>query len=307
MAFAISANAQIATAFGGADTATVRGTIQNAGAGHGLLVELDASAGSYGGYRTEVGQQGSFMFMGVPQGHYVLKVVDLYGNVIQREFVEVNRMMAPVSVRLPVRRTEPAKAGTVSIQRLAHKVPKEARKDFERAEKAAENGDTDKSIEYLRKAVERDPEYFEALVNLGARLLRDNQPGEALTFFERAMRVDEANSILFSNTATALLMLNRAGEAERAARRSAELNPLNTRARYMLGLALLQQNKDIPEATENLQRICGEFPYARVALAQSLAARGKKEEAAGELQAYLDSGRPENREQVKTWLATLNR
>jgi thioredoxin-like negative regulator of GroEL len=75
----------------------------------------------------------------------------------------------------------------------------------------------------------------------------------------------------------------------------------------MLGLSLLHQNKNIPEAMENLQRICHEFPYARVALAQALAAQGKNAEAAGELQAYLDSGRMEEREKVKSWLATLNR
>jgi thioredoxin-like negative regulator of GroEL len=75
----------------------------------------------------------------------------------------------------------------------------------------------------------------------------------------------------------------------------------------MLGLALLQQNKDIPEALENLQRISQEFPYARVALAQAFTAQGRKDRAAGELQAYLDSGRPENREKVETWLASLKR
>jgi tetratricopeptide (TPR) repeat protein len=307
IAFAVPANAQFTSAFGGAESATVRGAVQNVPIGHGLLVELDGASGSYGSYRTEIGQQGAFMFMAVPQGHYILKVVDRYGTVIQREFVEVNRMMAPVNLRLPERKREDAKPGTISIQRLAHKVPKNARKEFERAEEAAQDGEMAKSVVHLRKAVEIDPEYFEALVNLGARLLRQNQPAEALSFFEKALRVDENSSILLSNTATALLMLNRAAEAERAARTSAELNPLNARARYMLGLALLQQNKDIPEALENLQRISQEFPYARVALAQAFTAQGRKDRAAGELQAYLDSGRPENREKVETWLASLKR
>jgi cytochrome c-type biogenesis protein CcmH/NrfG len=244
--------------------------------------------------------------MGVPSGTYVVKVVDLYGNVLTREFVNVSGVSPPVTLRLPERKQETAKAETISIQRLAHQVPKAARKEFERAAKAARKNQADQCIAHLRKAVELDPEYFEAHVNLGVRLIRSGNAAGALTAFEQALRLDETHSILYSNTSTALLMLKRAGEAERAARRAVELDPLNARARYMLGVSLLEQNKQIAEAVSTLQSVCDAFPYARVALAQTLAAQGKRQEAVVMLQAYLDSGRMENREQVQTWITSLN-
>jgi tetratricopeptide (TPR) repeat protein len=308
IAFALSANAQYPLPFGdrGSEPATVRGVIQNTAIGSHLVVELDSAIGSHGGFRSDVAQQGSFTFMSVPQGQYILKVMDFYGTVIHREFVEVNQMVGGITVRLPEMKRETGRGGTVSVQRLMHKIPKEARKEFERAEKAAGKGDNAQSIAHLKKAVQIDPEYFEAYVNLGVRYLREENADEALRSFEQALKIDESNSIAYSNTASALLLLDRFGDAEKAARRSLEIDPGNPRARYMLGLALIQQQKSLPEAVENLQRVCDSFPYARVAVAHVFAKQGKTDEAKGELNAYLKSGRPENRDQVKTFLANLN-
>jgi tetratricopeptide (TPR) repeat protein len=289
-----------------AETVAVRGSIDNVAAGH-FLVELESRSAAFHGQRTDVGVQGTFSFMGVPLGQYSLIVTDIYGNVVHREFVEVQRAMGPISIRLRETRKEPVNGGTISLRRLQHKVPKAARKLFEKAEKAAEKGDAAASISLLQQAVEKDPEYMEAWVNLGARQLKTNDPASALKAFEKAIALDEGMSLPYSNSATALLMLGKPAEAEAAARKAIERDPLNVRARYMLGIALVQQAKDIPEALENLERACEQFPAARIVLAQVLSRQGNTEQAKGELEAYLASDRVENREQIEKWLNSLNR
>jgi hypothetical protein len=59
-----------------------------------------------------------------------------------------------------------APAGTVTLHRLTHKIPKKAVKEFENATKAQSHGDRDAAIEHLSKAVAIDPQFWEALNNL---------------------------------------------------------------------------------------------------------------------------------------------
>jgi tetratricopeptide (TPR) repeat protein len=290
----------------GGELVPVKGIVQARGAIGNLMVEIDSIGGGLNGFRTEVGHQGSFRFMGVKPGHYTLKVVDLYGNVIQREFIDVHRSSGPVIIRLEQPEKEPSKGGVISVQRLQHKVPKAARKEHERADKAMKENDVEKSIAHLKKAVEIDPQFVEAYINLGARHLKLNQPEKALAAFESAVKIDENLSVGYSNAAAALIVLQRFEEAETAAQKALDSDPTNLRGRYMLGLALLHQNKDVDKAVNNLQRACAEFPAARIAVAQAFASLGQREQAKHELRSYLDSGRPEDREQVETWLARLN-
>jgi hypothetical protein len=57
-----------------------------------------------------------------------------------------------------------------------------------------------------------------------------------------------------SEEAAALAMLNRWAEAEMAARRAVQLDPRSTAAQYMVGLAMLMQDKVTPEVVEHLAR-----------------------------------------------------
>ena len=67
----------------------------------------------------------------------------------------------------------------------------------------------------------------------------------------------------------------------------------------------MQQQKDTPEALDNLQRACEKVPRARLLIADVVEKRGDIERARKELQAYLNSGKSEDREAVQTWLADL--
>jgi tetratricopeptide (TPR) repeat protein len=82
-------------------------------------------------------------------------------------------------------------AGVVSLARLNHKVPKKARKEYDKAQKRVEEGDLDGSLEHLKRATEIDREYLEARNNPGCRYLQKGQPEDALVAFRRALEIDK--------------------------------------------------------------------------------------------------------------------
>jgi len=288
-------------------TCTVRGTIQsNEPLGSELMVELQGAGVTMGPGRAPVDPGGGFMITGVPAGQYVLAVTGFHGQVIHREFVTVSRNFEEVMIRLPERRRERPGSGTVSVARLAHKVPSKAKKEFKRAEKAHQKGDVQLSIHHLEKALEIDPDYMEAHNNLGSRYLQLQEFQMALTHFEKACDLDPGASIPQGNASTTLLLLKRHEEAERSARRALELDPGNLRARYALAVALVEQQKDAAEAMTHLERVVSDIPRARLLMAQLLAQQGNAEHAREELRKYLAVAPREEQQQVQAWLAQLD-
>ncbi|MBI3684253.1 MAG: tetratricopeptide repeat protein [Acidobacteria bacterium] len=63
-------------------------------------------------------------------------------------------------------------------------------------------------------------------------------------------------------------------DAERAARRALDGDRDNLRARYVLGLALLSQNKYMTEAIDNLTRAAESYPEAHLELGRIYVERG---------------------------------
>ena len=61
-------------------------------------------------------------------------------------------------------------------------------------------------------------------------------------------------------------MLNRAEEAEQAARRALQLDPRWVEASYTLALAMLRQSKVTPETAQRLAEAAGKYPAARALL-----------------------------------------
>jgi len=232
-------------------------------------------------------------------------VTTLYGDVIHREYVVLNEMMNHISVRLPEQKAERPASGTVSAQKLQHKVPSKARKEFEKGIEAAHKKDSGAAIEHLTKATEIDPGFMEAYNNLGVQYLRAYEYDSAMTQFQRATELDPGDPAPQVNLAASLVILERPAEAETAARKAIRLDASSASARYFLGLALLHQQKNTSEALDNLQRASGTLPRARLAIAEVVEKRGDVERARNELQAYLNSGKPEDREAVQTWLAKL--
>jgi Flp pilus assembly protein TadD len=237
-----------------------------------------------------VSSNGDFAITNMREGVYWLYVRTQHGDEVYMQPVNVSHGGAPLMVRLPEKRVKTAQVpgGVVSVKRLQHKVPKQARKHFNKAQDKSRGGDHEGALKELLLAIEIDPEYTEAWNNLGARYIYLGQTKAALNAFNHAVELDPTSAAVQSNVAMVLLLLGDSPNAELAARRALESDPSLLRARYMLGLSLHSQHRFTEEAKEQLRRVQDLFPNARLALAEMAIASGKQEEARTQLKAYLN-------------------
>jgi predicted Zn-dependent protease len=240
----------------------------------------------------------------VPEGTYHLTVKGPSGDIIHQEVVSVSPHAMPLRVRLPEKKGEKPVSGVISVQRLQHKVPKAAKKQMEEADEAMRKGDAAASIKHLRKAIAIDPGYIEAHNNLGARLMRTNDGKGALESFRRALELDPSAVLVQLNIAAALLMVGDAPAAERAIRRTLDQRD-NAKGRYLLGLALYQQEKFTDETLQVLASCESEFPNARLALAVVQANLGNRDLARETLTSYIADHKMPNRQQAMAMLNKL--
>jgi tetratricopeptide (TPR) repeat protein len=152
------------------------------------------------------------------------------------------------------------RAGVVSTRNLAHKPLKAARREFDRGLRASETGRSTEALRHFTAAVDSDPEYLEAQAYLGRLYLLQGEPSLGLKHIEQALSIEPSSDVLHSNRAAALMMLQRPAEAEQAARRALQLAPASIAAHYMLGLALLRQNRATKETAEHLKIAAGKYP-----------------------------------------------
>jgi Tfp pilus assembly protein PilF len=271
----------------------------------GLMVELVSSQDHWSVQREPVSLTGGFQIDGIAPGDYELQVVDGAHNVIQSQSVHIAPSGNAVRIRLPDIKRERPPTGTVSASRLQRKIPSKAVKEFQKAQDASRAGQTDKSIEHLKKAIEIEPAYAEAYNNLGVQYLKLNRLELAGGQFQKATELDNTLSPAFCNLSVVLYNLGRIPEAERAARDALKTDSTSSRARMMLGLILISDSTRQDEALENILVAEREFPKMHLAAAEILARRGQRKKAAEELRRYLEAGPAENRQQVETWIASL--
>ncbi|MEO8099033.1 MAG: tetratricopeptide repeat protein [Acidobacteriota bacterium] len=99
----------------------------------------------------------------------------------------------------------------VSVAQLRHKVPKSARKAFERASQLSGKGDYRGAALELEKAIAEDPKYMEAYCNLGAQYFRLGMMERAAVEASMAIELDPKSSIAHANLAAIQLVLSRTG------------------------------------------------------------------------------------------------
>lgn len=250
---------------------------------------------------------GAFEFRDVTPGSYQVTVESRSGEVLRSDFVNLNAYTGPLTLRIKSDPVAARPGGVVSLRRLAHKVPKQARKEFQRAAQAMARNDTRASIAHLEKAVSLDPLFVQARNNLAVRYMLIGEVEKSEREFAAALAEDPACAECQANYAVLLLSLQRPAEAERAAERAVALNGLSARSRYVLALAMLDQNKLNAQVFRHLEVATGEVPKAHLILARLKMAAGHGQEAVAHLENYLASGTGEHREQAQAWLRELRR
>jgi len=159
-------------------------------------------------------------------------------------------------------------SGVISAQALAHKPGKAARKEFDQGVQAWGKGQNAAALRHLAEAARLDPGFAEAQIELGAVYTDVGQPAVALECFNRALSLEPNSAPANTAKAASLVTLNRADEAEPVARRALQLDPSSTAAHYMLGVALVMQEKLTPEAAVHLKAAAHKYPRAAAYLAE---------------------------------------
>lgn len=203
-------------------------------------------------------------------------------------------------------RQEHAATDIVTLHELSHQVPGRAAKEYERASKAAQKGNSAAAIQYYKKAIAIDPEFSAAINNLGSIYLRVNGTDLAIEQFNKAIAVDPHAATPYSNLAIAYLRQDQYSDAERTARQAVDLNRASLHSRLVLGISLVLQKKFTAEAEQNLTRAASDYPRANFWLAVGHLLREDIATAKDHLKTCLASGEKTSMDKAKSLLQELD-
>jgi tetratricopeptide (TPR) repeat protein len=146
-----------------------------------------------------------------------------------------------------------------------------------RGVECARQGRFDEAVTYFEKAIRLNPRYAEAHSNLGNIFYYQEKLEAALACYEHAVKLQPDLAIAYSNLANVLNLLKRFDEAEASCRRALQLDPQGTDVLNNLGNALrgLGKKEDAVACYEEALRNRPEFAEAHNNLAAILIDQGK--------------------------------
>jgi tetratricopeptide (TPR) repeat protein len=214
---------------------------------------------------------GHLSFQNVPAGAYVLKITNTAGATLKTTLVTAGPTYSPAVVDLSGDSLREHDGGRVSIYQLMHKTPRSAAKDLAKAVRLAARNRADDAIAFAKKALAADPQYFEAHLMLGSQLLLEGDAQVSAREFETALAERPDSSVAACDLALAYMILLRASDAEKAARRALSMDSTLPQAHFVLGEALLsemsaagaaQRTHRKDEAEAHLRRAADRIPQA---------------------------------------------
>ncbi len=150
------------------------------------------------------------------------------------------------------------------------------------------SGRNDKVEKYLRTALERDPDFYPALVTLVQWLEANGRSQEAQTLLAQALKDHPDAALLQYTQGLSLVRAGKSDQAMPALRKAAQLEPQNAQYGYVLAVALHDKGK-VEEACEVLEQLLKVQPAnrnARLSLIQYYLANGQEPKAQVLLQGW---------------------
>ena len=163
------------------------------------------------------------------------------------------------------RSSDPA-SGAISTLTLRHKIPKSARRAFDRAAKCSSRRNYQAAAAELEKAVTIDPDFVEARANLGAQYVRLGRINDAGRELQRVLERDSNIAEVHTNLVLVFLQQNNDRLAVTHGRIAVTLAPSSCPAHFNLGLALGRSPSTLPESLEQLRIAAQRLPAARLEL-----------------------------------------
>lgn len=152
-------------------------------------------------------------------------------------------------------------------------------------------------VTFWADVVDKSPQNYRALNNLGLALSSEGRAREALPYFQEAVRIRPNDSIILSSYGSALNSLGQFDQAIDVLRHAVAVNPEQTTAHYHLGVALVGKGR-YGEAVDHLKRALdrrSNDPSANYYYGLAAARLGRFDEAEAHFKRVLDK-QPENAE-----------
>jgi tetratricopeptide (TPR) repeat protein len=258
--------------------------------------------------------QGRFQFAGLAPGLYQIIIE---GDKNRFETTTANVEVFPnapslVNIVLKERKSPNATKGggnSVSAAELDPAIPAKAKKEFERASAASNEGKTEEAIAHLRQAIAIYPRYLMAHNDLGAQLLGQRKLDEAAAELRRALEIDPKAFNPHLNLGIVLVQQKKFSEAAPILKVAVSLDSGSPAARLYNGIALQGLN-DLDGAEREFKSAhdLGSTPYAVALfhLGEVFMDKGDRKKAVAAFESYLHEA-PDgtNVRQAKALLRTL--
>lgn len=119
----------------------------------------------------------------------------------------------------------------------------EARQYYNDAHEAQDQGDVERAKQYYSKAIELDPEYCDAMDNLGLLLRGEGNVVGAVTWYEKSIAIEPSNRVAHQNLAVAYRILGKLEEAKQEYQRLVQLDPNEPEGYFGLGSMYLMTDR----------------------------------------------------------------
>jgi Flp pilus assembly protein TadD len=261
-----------------------------------VLVKLNTVRGEIS---TTTNGNGSFTFRQLSGGRYTVRIDAVDGYARVSEMVEINEsgsggvMSRPgqtytVQLRLRLLERASLRSGVVS----ADSPPKSALDLYEKALVSAKDGNRERAVEELKKAIAIHPTFVAALNGLGVQYIRLGEFEKAFDALSLALKISPDNPMLHLNAGIALLGLKRFVQAEVELHKATDGNEASGpahlyRARALIGIGRLDEAEK--ELNKALAIGGDDVAVARRYLGGIYIQRGENAKAIRVLEQYLKS------------------
>jgi len=215
---------------------------QGAGEDMGSMRPDDAYE-SYVRHSPEKWTDASYRFDGTqrPWGAYEGRSADRGGGPTSREQNVMPGYGGSAGISLSaVPRTTPSN-NTISLREML--IPQKARSLFRKATRAHANGNRQRSIELLEKAVSVHPDYYEAQNNLGLRYLEAGEVEKAVEHLETARSLEPSKPEIRTNLGAAYYVAGNIPAAADEATSAMELDADYVQAQQLMGMLRAAQGR----------------------------------------------------------------
>lgn len=194
----------------------------------------------------------------------------------------------------------PAGGDTVSVQQLRHPLSRKARGLLNKAEALLTHGQRDKGKQQLAEAIKEPSAAPYAHAMLGTEYLRDGQAHAAIPELETAARSLPIASV-HSNLGFALCMTGDIQRGQEEFQRALSLDGNSAKARFLLGIVLLNEKSTEGEALYDLNLAQKQIRTAHLAMAVAEMRRGDMDAGERQLRKFLGSTRQDEFSKVLRW------